>query len=72
MVGGKFFKANRMKFTKMKKKKNSDEIVFPCKRHSMGSFMTIQVEISSKVGILRIYVPRKLRIESLLFNLRTL
>ena len=37
MVGGKFFKANRMKFTKMKKKKNSDEIVFPCKRHNLGS-----------------------------------
>ena len=36
MVGGKFFKANRMKFTKMKKK-NSDEIVFPCKRHNLGS-----------------------------------
>ena len=32
MVGGKFFKANRMKFTKKGKKKDSDEIVFPCKR----------------------------------------
>lgn len=50
MVGGKFFKANRMKFTKMKKKKNSDEIVFPCKRHNLGSLCRFKLKSRRKLA----------------------